>query len=282
MASYAINPGHSPNCRGMSCKALGFDEVDEDRKVADSVARHLRAAGQKVTEVISKESTSRADLHYITQKANASGAERFVSIHFNAFDGKAEGVEVLYNPNSKTGWSKETAKKLSAALAKLLGIKDRGAKARTNLWVLNQTVMPAVLIETLFGDHAGDVGRYRKVGPEAIGKCIAEVLVGKSVAAAKPAAKPTPAPAKPAQKQRFGGLYRCAVAKLNVRDRPSMGGKVVASYSKGQTVRLEDAYTVADGYVWGQYVGATSGKKRYVAVGKATGRPDPSDYLIRV
>ena len=56
----------------------------------------------------------------------------------------------------------------------------------------------------------------------------------------------------------------------------------MASYHKGQTVVLDDWYKSRDGYVWGRYTGSTSGKLRYVAVGRATGKPEADDYLVRV
>ena len=79
-----------------------------------------------------------------------------------------------------------------------------------------------------------------------------------------------------------GGTYRCTVDRLNVRDMPSLSGSVVASYRKGQTVVLDSWYTIADDWVWGRYTGATSGRKRYVAVGRPTGGPASDDYLVRV
>ena len=54
---------------------------------------------------------------------------------------------------------------------------------------------------------------------------------------------------------------------VNVRDAPSTKtGKVVASYSKGQTFNI-DGVVLSDGIAWGTYVGGTSGKRRYVALG---------------
>lgn len=79
-----------------------------------------------------------------------------------------------------------------------------------------------------------------------------------------------------------GGTYRCTVDTLNVRDEPGLSGSVVAKYHKGQTVVLDDWYKSSDGYIWGRYTGATSGKLRYVAVGRATGKPEADDYLVRV
>lgn len=79
-----------------------------------------------------------------------------------------------------------------------------------------------------------------------------------------------------------GGTYRCTVDRLNVRDAPSLSGSVVAQYRKGQTVVLDSWYAIADGWVWGRYTGASSGRKRYVAVGKPTGGSASDDYLVRV
>lgn len=119
----------------------------------------------------------------------------------------------------------------------------------------------------------------------------ARITTGKAAEAkpAQPAPQPTAKPAAPAAASTtertgtgFGGKYRCTVSALNVRYAPSLKGSVVASYSKGQTVVLDDWYKIADGLVWGRYTGASSGKKRYVAVGKPTGGPAADDYLLKV
>lgn len=79
----------------------------------------------------------------------------------------------------------------------------------------------------------------------------------------------------------FGGTYRCNTSVLNVRTAPTTAASVVAQYKSGQTVELDDWYKIADGYVWGRYTGASSGQKRYVAVGKATGKPESNDFLVK-
>lgn len=78
-----------------------------------------------------------------------------------------------------------------------------------------------------------------------------------------------------------GGVYRCTVDHLRVRDAPSLSGTEVAHYDSGQTVELDDWYTVADGYVWGRYI-AYSGAMRYIAVGPHTGKPEADDFLVLV
>ena len=53
--------------------------------------------------------------------------------------------------------------------------------------------------------------------------------------------------------------------RTNVRDKPSLKGTIVARYAAGDTVTL-DAAKVADGIVWGHYVGASSKKDRWVCI----------------
>lgn len=55
---------------------------------------------------------------------------------------------------------------------------------------------------------------------------------------------------------------------LAVRDAPStMTGKVVARYARGNTINIDRVHFGDDGYIWGSYVGASSGKRRYIALG---------------
>ena len=61
---------------------------------------------------------------------------------------------------------------------------------------------------------------------------------------------------------------------LRVRDAPSTKtGKVVMSggkevrYAKGDKVEIDSVVLGDDGYCWGSYIGASSGKRRYIALG---------------
>lgn len=100
------------------------------------------------------------------------------------------------------------------------------------------------------------------------------------------------APVAPASNMRgFGGTYRCTDAAspyLNVRTNYGLDAPLAydasgnpVRYRPGQTVVLDDWYASADGYIWGQYTGVQSGQLRYVAVGRATGKPEPDDYLVK-
>lgn len=88
--------------------------------------------------------------------------------------------------------------------------------------------------------------------------------------------KDTPVPSRS-----FYGRYRCNVGTLNVRTSPSLKGVIVAEYHLGDIVVLDDWFESRDGFIWGRYTGLQSGKYRYVAVGKDTGKPEANDYLIK-
>ncbi|MCB7085269.1 SH3 domain-containing protein [Gordonibacter urolithinfaciens] len=81
-------------------------------------------------------------------------------------------------------------------------------------------------------------------------------------------------PASPAGLE--AGTYRVVADHLNVRDRASTSGAVVAGYDEGEPVVLDAWSTEADGYLWGRYT-AWSGAVRYIAVGVVGGER----YLVR-
>lgn len=78
----------------------------------------------------------------------------------------------------------------------------------------------------------------------------------------------------------FGGKYTVNCSTLNIRKGPGTGYASVGHYSRGGTVILDDWYVINGGYVWGKYT-AYSGNTRYIAVGKATGKPEANDYLVK-
>ena len=62
--------------------------------------------------------------------------------------------------------------------------------------------------------------------------------------------------------------YKVNVDVLNVRSAPSTSAEAVAQYHYGQTVNLSEGGTIADGYIWAHYTGA-SGATRYIALAPA-------------
>lgn len=57
------------------------------------------------------------------------------------------------------------------------------------------------------------------------------------------------------------------VTAVNVRDSPSLSGERVDLYRFGESVTV-DGLAVGEGFVWGHYVGASSGEDRWVALGR--------------
>lgn len=272
----AIAGGHSRKAQG----AVGYlNEYECDRAYVAQLIPALRAAGHEVVDCSNEMATQDAELAEEVRIANASGADLFLAAHFNA--GGGTGTEVWHYDGDAAG--RALAARMSANVASALGLRDRGAKATRSLYVIRSTKMTAVLLEVCFVDTQADADAWHRTSWAALIEAVVDAIGGTS-------SVPAQAPAQPSQGATgstertgtgFGGCYRCTVNNLNVRTAPSLSGKVVAQYSKGQTVILDDWYAIADGWVWGRYTGATSGQKRYVAVGKPTGGPAADDYLVK-
>ena len=169
----AVRGGHTELCTGAS--AL-INELTEDRKVTAAVIKYLRELGHEVLDVtppVNYTSSSGTDLAYGVNKANSWGADLFVSIHFNkaynSYNGAIGSEVCVYSTN-------DIAQRVVNALGSL-GFKNRGQKVRKELYELKNTSMNAMIVETCFVEATEDVALYRRLGPDAIGKSIAEAIV---------------------------------------------------------------------------------------------------------
>jgi N-acetylmuramoyl-L-alanine amidase len=165
-----ISSGHGKYVRGASGL---LDEVEEARNVVNRLADRLRDRGVNVK--IFHDDTSRSqdeNLKTIVEAHNAQQRDLDVSVHFNAYveTAKPMGTEVLYiTQNALAG-------QVSAAIASC-GFTNRGPKKRTDLYFLNNTAMPAILIETCFVDSVADAELYNEKF-DAICRAIAGILAG--------------------------------------------------------------------------------------------------------
>lgn len=167
-----VHGGHSLKCRGAS----GYlDEVNEDRKVKNRVIELLRANGHTVHDCTDDNSTSQnANLKAIVDKCNSHSVDLDVSIHLNA--GGGTGTEVyVYSNNSK---AKDEATRIAEKISNTLGIRNRGVKTSTKLYVLRKTNSPALLIECCFVDNATDKAHWNV---EKCAKAIVEGILNKSI-----------------------------------------------------------------------------------------------------
>lgn len=187
MTSYlniTTNAGHSQKVEGAT--GNGYEEHDEALKYNNDYIEELRSYGVKVTNTTSEASSQNAVLVEQVKKANAvSKTGRLdVSWHFNSADKSATGVEVLYYDNAQ----KQLATDVSVALSKALGLSDRGAKQRKDLYFLANTNAPAILIEVAFISNANDMKAATTKRTAAV-KAVVEVTTGKKTTSNPPTAK---------------------------------------------------------------------------------------------
>lgn len=167
-----VHGGHSLKCRGAS----GYlDEVNEDRKVKNRVIELLRANGHTVYDCTDDNgATQNANLKAIVNKCNSHSVDLDVSIHLNA--GGGTGTEVyIYNSKSK---AKDEATRIAEKISSALGIRNRGVKERTNLYVLRKTKSPSLLIECCFVDNSTDKAKWNY---DKCAKAIVEGILNNSV-----------------------------------------------------------------------------------------------------
>lgn len=124
----------------------GLKEKDITLAITLKVGKELERHGVKVGYTRKNDKT--VNLNSRGPLANKYGADVFVSIHTNAHNSNAQGVETYSFPNSKNG--ARLAKFIQDEVLKAkLYTKNRGTKT-ANFAVLRQSKMPAALIETAF------------------------------------------------------------------------------------------------------------------------------------
>jgi N-acetylmuramoyl-L-alanine amidase len=173
MTIVTLSSGHSRHVRGAS---EFLDEVVEARKVVDEVGKLYR--GEKIyTFHDNTSNTQDENLETVISWHNSITCDLATSIHFNAYEitDQPRGTECLYLTQ------KDIAGAMSAAIADAGGFIDRGAKYRDDLAFLNQTEMPAILIEVCFVDSSKDTSLY-EIYFHAICRAIATVIAGASPA----------------------------------------------------------------------------------------------------
>ncbi len=187
MAVYTVHGGHAKQ-GNKYCGASGYCyESTEDRKIKDAVIKWLRVDGHTVYDCTIDSGLSQSNIiSKIKKQINShKNVTANISIHLNACtksakDGKVKGTEVcvyaLGTDADKLG--KKICKNMAA-----LGFTNRGTKARTNLGVLKGITNGGanLLVEALFCDDQDDYILYKATGADAVGKAIAEGIVGHEI-----------------------------------------------------------------------------------------------------
>lgn len=170
-----FSAGHNPDGK-IASGAIGIiKESTEARNVVSHMVKFAKAEGKTVYDCTCNNGTGQKDvLKKICAKCNQHKVDLDISIHFNSFNGSAKGVEVIYVNKKVASVAASVAKSVSSKL----GIVNRGIKYRDNLYFLNNTASPAILIECCFVDNKEDVSKYNA---EKMAKAIIEGILGKTI-----------------------------------------------------------------------------------------------------
>lgn len=154
-----IDPGHGGNDPGAGNAAYGLTESNLTLTISLKLRDDLRRLGWRVVmtrdgdyEVGDPKGDDHQELQARCDVANAAGARVFVSVHINA--------SVAHSLNGTTTYYWRTADKtfaqtVQSAVVLADGINDAGVK-RNNFYVIKNTTMPAVLVETAFLSNSHD------------------------------------------------------------------------------------------------------------------------------
>ncbi|MEM8502849.1 MAG: N-acetylmuramoyl-L-alanine amidase [Cyanobacteria bacterium P01_D01_bin.1] len=165
-----IDPGHGgrdPGAVGIG----GLREKDINITVARRMQASLQAAGINV--VMTRSDDRELDLRPRVTIAERADADIFVSIHSNAISMSRPDVNGLETYYYSTGF--RLAQTIQNNVLQRTDLRDRGVR-RARFYVLVNTSMPAVLVETGFVTGREDAARFRN--PQAVNTIADGVTAG--------------------------------------------------------------------------------------------------------
>ena len=153
-----IDIGHNLRC---DVGAVGIRREDElNLLVGKALIKRFRGKGIKVVECLPSSASSHRDsLSKRCRAANYGKVDVFISIHHNACPG-GYGSECLCIKGGQQNALSERLSKVILEEVCRLGFRNRGVKDRRDLYVINNTTMPAIIVECAFVDSARDMNGY--------------------------------------------------------------------------------------------------------------------------
>jgi len=154
-----LDPGHGGSDNG--AQGNGLREKDIVLDIARRIRNILENDYEGVSVRMSRTGDETVDLNDRTNDANRWGADYYLSIHCNAFDGTAQGYEdYIHSSLSNSSRTATYRTIMHEEIMKVNQLRNRGQK-KENFHVLRETVMSALLTENGFIDHAGDAALIR-------------------------------------------------------------------------------------------------------------------------
>ena len=152
-----IDPGHGGTDPGAQ-SAIGLWEAHFMLGLAFGVVDELEAKGHKI--LLTRSRDTDISLQKRAEVANQANAACFISLHWNAATfGEANGSQVFYYPGSQPG------QQLADAIFGLIRGLDGDESERWErtegkaFYVLRNTSMPSVLVETEFATNEAEARR---------------------------------------------------------------------------------------------------------------------------
>ncbi|MEN1966747.1 N-acetylmuramoyl-L-alanine amidase [Lentibacillus sp. N15] len=155
-----LDPGHGGNDPGAQGK--GLKEKDITLAIALHIQSILKHDYTNADVKMSRSSDKTVSLAQRTNEANNWGADYFLSIHCNSFNGSAQGYEdYIHNSLSDSSKTADYQATIHKEVVKQNELRDRGKK-KADYHVLRESAMPALLTENGFIDHTHDAALMKK------------------------------------------------------------------------------------------------------------------------
>ena len=156
-----IDQGHNPNNPNAGAEGNGLREQDIVFRIGILLAELFRENPafevklSRPTLDVQLGTSNTTSLRERVRLANEWGADYFLSLHTNASSvPSATGVEAF--AYSKPSEAFDLGADIINSISELTGLRNRGMKVRSGLYVLRKTSMPAVLIELGFITNPSD------------------------------------------------------------------------------------------------------------------------------
>lgn len=172
-----LDCGHCLQGADTGAQDNGYREENCTREIGYKVKAKLESLGHTVVVVSCDSASSVGEaLAYRVNKANSNGGDLFISIHLNA--GGGHGAEVYTYGGKPVPQANEILEAICS-----LGYKNRGIKDGSNLYVIKNTNMRAMLVECCFID-TDDMDKYNA---ENIANAIVKGITGQTASKPKQA-----------------------------------------------------------------------------------------------
>ncbi|WP_279401887.1 N-acetylmuramoyl-L-alanine amidase [Piscibacillus salipiscarius] len=149
-----LDPGHGGTDSGAT--GYGLLEKNVNLDIARRIQNLLTHNFENVDILMSRNSDETKSLNARSNEANAWGADFYLSIHCNAYNGNAQGYEdYIHSSLSDSSQTAQYRDIIHEEIIQLNRLVNRGKK-KANFHVLRETTMHAMLTENGFIDHPED------------------------------------------------------------------------------------------------------------------------------